>query len=143
VTPCNSKVGWRYWLAMDALLAIGLSGLEPLALHACVALGGAQSIHYLFRERRLMAFPVQVRLAYFGLLMVGYWNPVAFVHWIQLVGTTALLVFDYCPLARLLSLAPWNRRHPLTPTLVWRTFVSPPVPGSILQGAPGTSKHPF
>ena len=126
-------IGWWYWLAMDIGLAVGLSGLEPVALHACLGLGAVQSAHYLHRERCLSAFPVQVRIAYALLLLLGHWQPLAFIHWIQLAGTTAMVAIDYCPLARLLSLAPWNRRRPLTLSLAWRTFVSPPVPGSILQ----------
>jgi len=56
-----------------------------------------------------------------------------FLHWIQLAGTTAMVLVDYCPGARLVSLMPWNRRVPLTLGLVVRTFVRPPVRGSILD----------
>jgi hypothetical protein len=50
----------------------------------------------------------------------------------QLAGTSALLAFDYCPLARTLALMPWNRRVPLSGRLVLRVFLTPPVPGSAL-----------
>jgi len=59
--------------------------------------------------------------------------PLGFLHWIQLAGTTAMVLVDYCPGARLVSLMPWNRRVPLTLGLVVRTFVRPPVRGSILD----------
>ena len=36
------------------------------------------------------SFPVQVRLAYLTLLLAGAWEPLAILHWIQLVGTTAM-----------------------------------------------------
>jgi hypothetical protein len=39
-------------------------------------------------------------------------------------------------LARFLSLMPWNRRQSFTLSLLWRTFLSPPVRGNILQGLP-------
>jgi len=126
-----TQIGWWYWFAMDILLALGLFGIMPEALEMAIVLGIAQSLHYWRREKRLTAFPVQVRTAYLGLLCLGMTSIFGFFHWIQLVGTTALLIFDYCPLARILVLAPWNRDVPLTPAVVWRTFVSPPVPERI------------
>jgi hypothetical protein len=96
----------------------------------------AQAAHFLLREGRPSAFPVQVRVGYLGLLLAGQWDPLYFVYWVQLVGTTAMVAFDYCPLARALSLMPWNRQQPLSARLVLRTFLAPPVKGSILQGLP-------
>lgn len=55
------------------------------------------------------------------------------VHWIQLAGTAAVVTVDYCALARLLTLAPWNRREPLSLALVGRTLFSAPVQGSFLE----------
>lgn len=132
MTKRGRHIGWRYWLALDILLALGLSGVAPAALPMAIAVGIVQSIHYLRREGRWSAFPVQVRVAYLGLLAAGLWAPLAFIHWIQLAGTTALLTLDYCPLARTLSLAPWNRRAPLTAALVRCAFFSPPTPGSVI-----------
>ena len=78
------------------------------------------------------AFSVQVRIAYLAVLATGLWPPLGFVHWLQLAGTMAQVGFDYCPLARLVSLMPWNRTQPLTFRLVWRTFALPPMSGSVL-----------
>jgi hypothetical protein len=125
-------MGWWYWLATDIALASALLG-GPLGFAPVVGITLVQAAHYFGRERRLRAFPVQVRLGYLGLLLLGQWTPLYFIYWIQLAGTTAMVCFDYCPLARFLSLMPWNRREPLTPSLVWRTFLSPPVRGGILQ----------
>jgi hypothetical protein len=127
------NLSFQYWLAMDVLLGLGLFGIVPGALPLAVALGVAQSFHNLMRERHLLAFPVQVRVAYLGLLVLGLWEPASFVHWLQFAATTILLVFDYCPLARSLALMPWNRFRPLTARFVWRTYLTPPVPGCILQ----------
>jgi hypothetical protein len=54
----------------------------------------------------------------------------------QLAGTWVRLVFDYCPLARIMSLMPWNLREPLSVRLVKRTFLARPVTGSILGQIP-------
>lgn len=125
-------LAWWYWLAMAATLAVELAGLAP-ALRPALVLGAVQVAHFLLREKQLSAFPVQVRLAYLGLLLIGTWEPLRFIHWIQLAGTTAMVAFNYCPLARALSLAPWNRQGPLTARLVWTTFASLPVAGSVLE----------
>jgi hypothetical protein len=63
---------------------------------------------------------------------------------VQLVGTWAMVLVGYCPLARALSLLPWNRRQPLSADLVRRTFLSPPVRGSIVEAmndGPGLSNE--
>ena len=88
------------------------------------------------RASGVAAFPVQVRVAYLGLLVAAQWQPLYWIYWVQLVGTTAMVMFDYCFLARCLSLLPWNRTEPLSFHLVLRTFFSAPVPGNILQGLP-------
>ena len=126
-------LGWWYWLVTDLALVSGLLGL-PYGFAPVIGVTLVQAGHYLLRERRLGAFPVQVRLGYLGLLLLGQWPPLSVIYWIQLAGTTAMVGFDYCPLARFLSLMPWNRRESFTLKLLWRTFLSPPVRGNLLQG---------
>jgi hypothetical protein len=46
-----------------------------------------------------------------------------------------MVLCGYCLLARCLSLLPCNRTQPLTIGLLRRTFISPPVEGSILARA--------
>jgi hypothetical protein len=53
-----------------------------------------------------------------SLLVIGLWPPLGLIHWIQLVGTTAMGWFGYCFLARCLSLLLFNRTEPLTGALV-------------------------
>jgi len=125
------EIGWWYWLATTLLLAVSFAGIGP-ALPLALALTGVQAVHFGFRDRSPVAFPVQVRIAYLGLLALGLWPPLRWVHAVQLVGTSAMVLAGYCLLARLLSLMPWNRRQPLTPRLVAVTLFSRPVKGSIL-----------
>src|SRR5512134_657507 len=124
-------IGWWYWLATVTALALGLAGWNPgygMAMGVTLIHG----IHYLRLGHRPASLPMQVRIGYLGLLALGLWQPLAFLHWMQLAGTSALLVFDYCLLARTLSLMPWNRRVPLSSRLIRRTFLTPPVRGSVL-----------
>ncbi|HKL77944.1 MAG TPA: hypothetical protein VJ985_06210 [Gammaproteobacteria bacterium] len=123
---------WWYWLVTVVLLAVGLAGYFP-AFYAAIALCVVQVFHFRQRSRRWTAFPVQVRVAYLGLLLLALWEPLRWIFWVQLVGTTAMVTVDYCFLARCLSLLPWNRSEPLTWSGVWRTFFSAPVSGSVAE----------
>ncbi len=116
-------LGWWYWVLTLGLLGIGLVG-QPAGIWLAMALCAVQIGHVVRLTRNITAFPVQVRGAYLGLLFAGMWGPLQWIHWMQLAGTTARIMAGYCLLARALSLAPWNRRQPLTSGLLRRTFLS-------------------
>ena len=131
----NKDISWWYWAATVPLLAAGLAGY-PTGFLAAILLTAIQVVHFHIRERQLMAFPVQVRIAYLGLLLLAQWTPFYWVYWLKLIGTTAMVLFSYCLLARVLSLMPWNRNEVFSFRLFYRTFFSAPVQGNILQGMP-------
>jgi len=126
------KLSWWYWLVTGVLLAGALWDWPP-GFAPVLVLTLVHNLHYLLREASVKSFPVQVRIGYLLWMLIGLWGPFAFFHWIQLAGTSAAVLTDYCPMARMLSLLPWNRRSPLTVKLILRTFLQPPVPGSILN----------
>jgi hypothetical protein len=97
--------------------------------------------YFLYCIRKFKPYPVQVRIAYLGLLVVGVFPGMQWVHWIQLFGTTAMVTVGYCPLIRRLSLAPLNRHEPLTVSLVWHAFVCEPCAGGLIQWSVN-SKNP-
>lgn len=124
-----------YWQLSALLLAAHLAGAS-LAIEAAIVLCTAQTLDMARQRRSLRAFPVQVRLAYLGVLGFGMWPPLAALHALQFVAVNAMLVADYCPLARLLVLMPWNRRVPFSLALLrWAAF-SPPAPGAIVDRVP-------
>ncbi len=116
-------MAWWYWLVTVALLGTGFF-ISPMGLYAAMALCVVQAVHILAITRNAAAFPLQVRVAYLALLIAGLGEPLQWIHWMQLIGTTARVLIGYCLLARTLSLAPWNRRQPLTAGLIRRTFLS-------------------
>jgi hypothetical protein len=128
-------IEWWYWLVTAVLLSGTLFGYRA-ALPCAIALTSLQVFHFAFRTGGMTSFPVQIRASYLALLLLGIWPTLSFLHWIQFVGTWAMVLTDYCFLARCLSLLPWNRQVPLTAKRVTRTFLSPPVKGNILQGLP-------
>ena len=116
-------LGWWYWLMTVGLLSAGLLGWTA-GVYLAMLLCTVQIAHVIWLTRDVTSFPVQVRLAYLGLLLVGLWGPLQWIHWVQLVGTTARVVIGYCFLARVLSLASWNRRQSLSLELAARTLLS-------------------
>lgn len=124
-------ITWWFWLATDFALANYLF-IDREIIKAAIALVAIQVPVFARRGGGLTSFPAQVRIAYLALLIIGLWHPLRIIHWIQLVGTTAMVLFGYCFLARCLSLLPFNRTEPMSARLLVRTFASPPVRGSIL-----------
>ncbi len=92
-----NDIKWWYWLATAMLLAAYLVAGLRTAIFAAIALTAGQLVHVAAREREPAAFPVQVRAAYLGLLMIGLYPPLVFIHWIQLAGTWAMVLVGYCP----------------------------------------------
>jgi hypothetical protein len=116
-------LGWWYWLVTVGLLAAGLAGW-PVGIYLAMALCAVQIGHVIWLTRDFAALPVQVRIAYLTMLALGLWEPLDWIHWMQLAGTTARVMMGYCLLARTLSLAPWNRWEPLSFDLIRRTYGS-------------------
>jgi hypothetical protein len=116
-------LGWWYWLLTVGLLSAGLLGW-PAGIFLAIALCAVQVVHVAWLTQGIVDFAVQVRIAYLAMLIAGLWGPLRWIHWVQLAGTTARVVFGYCLLARTLSLAPWNRRQPWSLSLIGRTYLS-------------------
>lgn len=135
-------LSWWYWLATVALLAVGLEGW-PVGLDAAAALCCVQIAHFASRTMSLSGFPVQLRIAYLGLLILAQWPPFHVVYWIQLIGTSTMVLFGYCLLGRTLSLLPWNRTQSLSWPVLRHTFFAPAAKGSVVPppiGAPTALK---
>ena len=137
----DPRIQRLYWHCTTLLFATHFAGWSA-GLGAVIGLNVVQVAHFLARRRSLRAFDVQVRIGYLLLLAAGSVGPLWPLHAIQFVGANALLVVDYCPLARMLLLLPWNRRQPLSPALVrWIAF-APPRPGSIADRLAGRPAIP-
>ncbi len=119
-----------YWQLTALLLATHVL-LAPSALALAIALNAIQVVHVALRRRGVRALDVQVRVAFLGLLLIGTLPGLWPIHVVQFVGVNALLVADYCLLARLLTLLPWNRPRPLSVALVRDVLLAPPAPGPI------------
>jgi hypothetical protein len=128
----HRDIGWWYWLVTAMLLTYGLV-IDPVGLLLAIGLNVIQLVHFILRERRLDAFPVQIRYWYLALITVLFPEPLRQLIWIPALGTWAQVIFGYCTMARLVSLLPWNRSEPLSLVFLKKTFLTPPVRGSIQQ----------
>jgi hypothetical protein len=122
---------WWHWVLTIPLLAAHLAGV-PWALAAVTALCLALAAWYFAVLRSINPFPVQLRLAFVVLLLAGLLPGMAWVHWVQLVGTSAMVTLGYCLLGRMLSFAPWNLAAPLTLALVGDALFRQPTGGGLL-----------
>jgi hypothetical protein len=129
------KISWWVWAITALCLAAGLKG-HAVGFVAAIFISVAQTVVVYLAEAAIFTFPVQVRLAYTGLLIVCQVPSLSWLYWVPTMGTFALVLFGYCLMARILSLLPGNRTEPLSLDLIWRTFITPPVPGNILHGLP-------
>jgi hypothetical protein len=121
-----------YWQLTALLLAVHfVRGGWALAL--AIALNVLQVVHVTLRRRGVRTLDVQVRAAYLALLVLGTVPGLWPIHVVQFVGVNALLVADYCLLARLLTLLPWHRPRPLSVALVRDVLLTPPGPGPIAE----------
>jgi hypothetical protein len=85
--------------------------------------------------------PVQLRIVYLGMLVAGTLPWMSWLHVVQLIGTTAMVVAGYCALARTLTVLPLNRSQPLSRDRVQR-LVWEPARGGLLDFSRATDGMP-
>ena len=131
---------WWHWVVTIPLLGARLTGYSWAiwpAIVLCVGMG----IYYLGRVRQWQPYPVQIRIAYTVLLIIGLVPVMWWVHGVQFFGTLAMVSVGYCPLARMLNLLPWNRTEPITAAFVFHNFLREPCAGGLIgwQSTPASA----
>jgi len=125
---------WFYWAITDILLILGVFS-KPEFLYGAIAFNLIQVIHFYWLTPQITNFAVQVRIAYLLLLLLALYPPLFFIFYLQIIGTTAMILGNYCFLARVMSLMPWNSTKKLSLNLIKETFISKPVNGSVQHSA--------
>lgn len=129
----GGKDRW-YWLAVTALLAVGVAHWSPaLALVHLVC--AVRTLQLAFSARSLNAFPVQVNVAFLALVVATNLSAPSTLFITALILAGVRAATGYCAIARLLALLPFNRREPWSLALVKRTFLMPPTSGTTLKDA--------
>lgn len=129
----NHEIDWWFWLVTVLLLGAALFLASYPIMCGTIAFCALQGVYYLVRDKSIMAFPVQVRMAYTLLLVLALLPSLQIIAWLQLIGTFVVVTSGYCILARMMVLMPWNRSVPMSVALLRQTFLRPPVNGSIMQ----------
>ncbi len=81
-------------------------------------------------QYQVKPFPVQLRLVYLVWVIIGTYVPhMVILMYITTIGLASNLFLNYCPLARMMYLLPWNREEPFSFNLLMRVILTPPVPG--------------
>ncbi len=121
---------WVYWLITDLLLIADVMGWG-YGLYTAIVLTAIQVVHFTIDTRSLASFATQVRIAYLLLLIPALWSPLYWIVYPVILGTSAMVLFDYCFLARFMSLMPWNHKQSYSFAMITGTFFSKPVAGSV------------
>jgi protein-S-isoprenylcysteine O-methyltransferase Ste14 len=125
---------WLSWVVLIALLVMRFAtgSMSPIfaAIALCLALA---TIDLFLRRGDFKAMSVQVWLGYAALLTVGLLPGMAWLHVVQIVGTSVRVLGGYCLLDRELRLMPWNRVEPLTPRGAWQVLTAWPRDGGIVR----------
>jgi len=122
------------WAVTAPLLGASLCGIS-WALGAALGLCAISAVYYAAKLRGLRAYRVQVRLGFLGIGALALVPGLGGILWIPLVGTSAQVLFGYCPMARLLQLMPWNRADGLTLRAVVDAVMRPPGEEGLLARA--------
>ena len=104
---------WWFWLVIWALIAAALLGWTQ-GYYGVVAVSLANAAVKAVQKHSLTAFAVQTRVVYLALTLPGLWPAVGFWWYVPLfIGTTLVVFFDRCTIARVLQHAPWNKGQAL------------------------------
>ena len=125
----NKYLIWIYWFLTATFLAVSLF-INAEAIYVAMAINFIHAAHFYIKSPHITAFPMQVRIGFLGLLAIGMVSPFQWIHWIQLIGGSIMLTTGYCPLARMLSLLPWNRSLPMSFHLLRTVIFTPPTSGN-------------
>lgn len=121
---------WWHWAVTVPLLAgqlLDLPGCLAIATLVCLAMAG----YFWLQVRGLHPMPVQVRLVYAAMLVIGTLPWMGWIHVVQFVGTSLMVLVGYCPLVRLLTLLPANRSQPLSREFLKRLAFEPAAGGLV------------
>ena len=128
--PSNrKKLVWGFWFITWLGLMVGFFYRDFYDYVVVLSTIHLLIFFFLF-QYKLKPFPVQLRAAYLVWVLVGTYVPhMVILMYISTIGLASNLFLNYCPLARMMYLLPWNREEPLSFNLLMRVVLTPPVPG--------------
>lgn len=105
-----SKIDWWFWSITLFFITSTLFGWVP-GYYVVMSISALQIIYFYSQHKSLSAFDTQVRIAYFGLTLLGLSQAIRFPFYILLfLGTLMVVLFDRCGIALALKYLPWNKQ---------------------------------
>lgn len=126
------NIPWWYLVFTELSLLAGLLS-DPGWFYVAIGLCVIQAIHFGIEDKNFLSFSCQVRYVMALMFSLGLYEPLRWLCWIPAAGLVARLTVNYCLLARIMSLLPWNKKAPYSGALLKSTFFLPPTAGSILK----------
>jgi hypothetical protein len=123
--PRSERISQAQWAVTMPLLLLQLAGFHwalPLVVGSCAA----SAALYALRLGSVRAYRVQVRLGFAAFCSLGWLPGLEPILLVPVVGTSAQVLFGYCPMARMLDVAPWNRDERFSWELVRRIAMRAP-----------------
>lgn len=100
---------WWFWAITLVFIIAALAGWTP-GYYVVIGISLVQVLYFVAQEKSLIAFPSQIRLAYFGLTLFGLWADVRIIIFaLLLLGTVLVTFFERCSIALVLQHMPWNQ----------------------------------
>lgn len=100
---------WWFWFITLVFLIAAIAGWTE-AYRIVIFISAIQVVYFLIREKSILAFPVQIRLVYFGFTLFGLWPAVRLIFFIiLLLGTVMVTFWGKCSIALILKPMPWNK----------------------------------
>jgi len=104
-----ANIRWWFWAVTLAFIIAAVAGWTP-GYYVVMAISAVQVLFFLVQEKSLVAFPAQIRVAYFACTLFGFWSEVRlYIYIILLLGTIMVAFFGRCSIALVLKHMPWNR----------------------------------
>jgi hypothetical protein len=105
---------WRwYWVVTFFFILAALIGWAP-AYRVVILISFLQLAHSMFVNGSVASFPVQIRMVYFGVTLLGLVEAARFpVFLLLLAGTFMVAFLGRCRIALVLKRMPWNAEREL------------------------------
>ncbi|KPK39461.1 MAG: hypothetical protein AMJ69_05565 [Gammaproteobacteria bacterium SG8_47] len=108
-----TDIRWWFWATTLAFMIAAVAGWVP-GYYLVIGISVAHTLFFLAQEKSLVSFPVQIRVIYLGLTLLGLWpEGRLFVYIALLVGTVMVTFFGRCSIALVLKHTPWNQGREL------------------------------
>lgn len=125
----RKRVVWGFWFITWLGLMVGFFYRSFYDYVVIFSAFHVLAFFFLF-QYQVKPFPVQLRAVYLAWVIVGTYVPhMVILMYITTIGLASNLFLNYCPLARMMYLLPWNREEAFSFNLLKRVILTPPVPG--------------